>query len=380
MGSIYKRKGQKGVTWYISYYVSGKQHRERVGCQKDGTTERQAKEALKSRVGSIVQGKFDIAQTKSYQLFSKLIEQYLEYSKAHKKSYERDTTSVKHLKPFFGNNRIDDINPWLVEKYKMKRKEEIKALHSDKDERDISFASINRELAFLKHCYTMAIKWEKIDKNPVKGIKMFKEKSIERYLEEHEIMALLEACRESKNKALEPIVITALNTGMRLREILYLQVKDLDFRNSIINIEDTKNGERGKIPMNDYLKIILEKYLEGHKHEYVFCRQDGTPFYNIRDAFHAALDRAGIKDFRFHDLRHTFASHLALKGVDLYTIQKLGRWKTLSMVTRYAHLSQQHQQNAVSALEGLFENNYNSITKKLGNGEKPKTPLICSRA
>jgi integrase len=64
----------------------------------------------------------------------------------------------------------------------------------------------------------------------------------------------------------------------------------------------------------------------------------------------------GIKEFRFHDLRHTFASHLALKGVDLYTIQKLGRWKTLSMVMKYAHLSPKHQQTAINVLSGLFEN------------------------
>ncbi len=112
---------------HISYYVNGRQYREKVGRKKDGITERMAKEALKSREGAITQGKFDIAQTKIYPFFSTLIEQYLEYSKAHKKSYERDTTSVKHLKPFFGNKRINDINSWLIEKYKMKRKEEIKA-------------------------------------------------------------------------------------------------------------------------------------------------------------------------------------------------------------------------------------------------------------
>ena len=355
MGSIFKRKGKNDTTWYVSYYVEGRQCREKVGRQKDGITERMAKEALKSREGAIAQGRFDIAQTKTYPTFTKLIEQYLEWSKAHKKSYERDTTSVKHLRPFFGNRRINDINPWLIEKYKMRRKVEIKAKYPEKAEKDVSFTSINRELSLLKHFYTMAIKWGKIDKNPVKGIKTFKERSIERYLEEDEIAALLEACKGNKNRALKPIVITALNTGMRMREILYLRTTDLDFKNSIVNIEDTKNGERGKVPMNEYLRGVLKEHLEGHDFKYVFCDSEGRPFDNVRHSFDTTLKKAGIENFRFHDLRHTFASQLALRGVDLYTIQRLGRWKTLSMVTRYAHLSPKHQQKAISALEGLFE-------------------------
>ncbi len=384
MGSIYKRTGKSGVTWYISYYVEGEQHRERVGRQKDGITERMAKEALKSREGAVAQGRFDLAQSKTYPQFTKLMEQYLDYSKAHKKSYERDTTSVKHLQPFFGNKRINDISPWLIEKYKMKRKEELKSKHPEKEERDISFTSINRELSLLKHFFTMSIKWGKIDKNPVKGIKTFKERSIERYLEEDEMAVLIEACGKSKNRTLTPIVITALNTGMRLREVLYLRTVDLDFKNSIINIEDTKNGERGKVPMNDYLKGILQEHLKGHNFKYVFCDPLGKPYNEIRGAFKTALDTAGIKNFRFHDLRHTFASQLALKGVDLYTIQQLGRWKTLSMVTRYAHLSPQHRQNAVNKLSALFGNNHELSTnfEEATNGEegRPRKCLILNGA
>ncbi len=135
----------------------------------------------------------------------------------------------------------------------------------------------------------MAIKWEKIDKNPVKGIRMFKEKSVERYLEEGEITALLKACDENRNKSLKAIVITSLNTGMRLREILGLKINDLDFTNSIINIEDTKNGDRGKIPMNEYLKGILQSHLEGRIDGYVYCHQDRKPYKDIRSAFTTTL-------------------------------------------------------------------------------------------
>ena len=211
----------------------------------------------------------------------------------------------------------------------------------------------------------MAVRWEKIDRNPVKGIKFFKEKSVERYLEQHEITALLEACDLTTNRTLKFMVITALNTGMRLREIFNLRVIDLDFRNAMINLEHTKNGDRGKVPMTDALREILSDYLAARNinSDFVFCRDDGKPFSDIRYAFKSALDKAGIENFRFHDLRHTFASHLALNGVDLYTIQKLGRWETVSMVMKYAHLSPQHQQRAINVLSGMTKNKDNSRTK-----------------
>jgi integrase len=354
MGSVYKREGKKGVTWCISYYVNGKQVRETVGHHKNGVTERQAKEALKSREGAIVQGKFDIAQTKVSPLFSKVMKEYLEWSRSNKKAYKRDITSSKHLLPFFGNKRLDEVNKWLIERYRMKRKAEIMVKYPKKAENDISFASINREMALLKHFYTKAIEWGKAEINPAKGIKMHKEKGKERYLEEEEVAAFLAACKNSSNKSLLAMVETALNAGMRIGEVFRLKVSDLDFKNGIINLEDTKNGERGKVPMSDYLKDSLQEHIKGHSFEYVFCKKDGSPFKDIRFALSKALKEAGIKDCTFHTLRHTFASHLAINGVDLYTLQELGRWKTLNMVKKYAHLSPHHKKTAVNKLNGLF--------------------------
>ena len=180
-------------------------------------------------------------------------------------------------------------------------------------ERDISFVSITLELAMLSNFFTKAIKWGKVEQNPVKGIKKFKAKSIERYIEADEINKLIDACSEP----VKTITIMALNTGMRLREVLKLKITDIDFKNSIINIRDSKNGDNGKVPINDYLQDTLQGYLEGHKGLYVFPDKDGGHRRDIRRSFQAALKKAGITNFRFHDLRHTFASHLALMGVDL---------------------------------------------------------------
>lgn len=368
MGSVYKREGKKGVTWCISYYVNGEQKRETVGHQRNGVTEKQAKEALKSREGAIIQGKFDIAQTKTSPLFSKTMKEYLEWSRSNKKAYKRDITSSNHLLPVFGNKRLDEVNKWLIEKYRMKRKVEIMAKHPKKEERDISFASINREIALLKHFYTKAIEWGRIEVNPAQGTKMYKEKGKERYLEADEISALLAACKKSSNKSLLAMVETALNTGMRLGEVLRLKVSDLDFKNAVINLEDTKNGDRGKVPMSNYLKDRLQEHTKGHRFEYVFCKGNGSPFKHIRFALLKALKEAGIKDCTFHTLRHTFASQLAINGVDLYTLQELGRWKKLDMVKRYAHLSPHHKKTAVNKLEALFQDKHNSSTNLIEAG------------
>lgn len=355
MGRTFERKGKKGTTWYIEYYYQGKQYREKVGREKDGITKRMAKEALQSREGDKAKKKFDIAQTKTHPLFNQAIDEYLEL----KKYSRRDDISLNHLKPFFKHKRIDEINTLMIERYKKSRKEEItgKEKNKKKEERDISFVSINRELALLKHFYSMNIKWGKIDKNPVKGVKMFPEKARERYFDEEEIQSLLKACEASDNQSLKAITLTALNTGTRLQETLNLKVSDLDFKNSIIYLEHTKNGDKGKVPMSDHLREVLTEHIEDkNKSEYLFCNKDGKPFKNIRTAFKTALKRAGIADGRFHDLRHTFASHLTMNGVEGITLQQLGRWKTPSMVSRYAHLSPAHKKSAVDTLGNLFKN------------------------
>ena len=95
---------------------------------------------------------------------------------------------------------------------------------------------------------------------------------------------------------------------------------DLDFRQKIIYIVNTKNNEKREIPMNQVVFNFLLKVKKHPNSSYVFCNKDGKPYSDVKKAFWHALKRAGIKNFRFHDLRHTFASHLVMAGVDLNTV------------------------------------------------------------
>ena len=144
-------------------------------------------------------------------------------------------------------------------------------------------------------------------------------------------------------------MIVALNTGMRKEEILSLKWKDVDYRIRTISILDTKNGESRELPMNDIVYRILLAVKKTDR-PWVFCKKDGERYGNVRKAFEGARKRAGIVDFRFHDLRHTFASHLVMAGVDLRTVQELLGHKSFEMTLRYAHLSPEHKKAALDVL------------------------------
>lgn len=157
---------------------------------------------------------------------------------------------------------------------------------------------------------------------------------------------------------LRPIITVALNTGMRKSELLNLKWEDINFHNKTILVRNSKNNEARVIPMNEPVYLALKiSYTPGK--EYVFNTKDGTPHRELKTGFNASLIRAGIKDFRFHDLRHTFASHLAMKGCNLQTIQKLMGHKDFKMTLRYSHLSKSFLQEAVNSLNKSFENGTN---------------------
>lgn len=178
-----------------------------------------------------------------------------------------------------------------------------------------------------------AIQWGKLEKTPFKAVKLLKENNKRlRYLEKEEIVRLLSRC----SKRLRPIVVLALNTGMRKGEILGLKWQDIDFRRGIIYLYNTKNGEKREIPINEMVKTALLRTLKHPDSPCVFCDKDGKPVGNIRKSFFTAMRKSGIISFRFHDLRHSFASHLVMAGVDLNTVRELMGHKTLEMTLRYA--------------------------------------------
>lgn len=153
---------------------------------------------------------------------------------------------------------------------------------------------------------------------------------------------------------LKPLVLTALHTGFRKSELLSLVWADVDFHRRAITVRAAyaKNGESRSVPTNDVLTMTLKAVRMNERIEgFVFCSQKGTPYRSFRSAFEQAVCKAGLEDFTFHDLRHTFASRLVMAGVDLPTVKELMGHKDITMTLRYTHLSSGHKQRAVRVLE-----------------------------
>jgi len=169
-----------------------------------------------------------------------------------------------------------------------------------------------------------------------------------RFLSVKEIDNFLPECSEH----LRRIVVCAIHSGMRKSEILTLQWKQV--RNGLIYLGKTKNGESRQVPINDELGRLFKEIRneQGLTSKYIFTYYD-RQIQRIDRAFKASLTRAGIENFKFHDLRHTCASHFIMRGGRLKELQEISGYKDIKMTMRYAHLSQEHKKRAVNLLNGL---------------------------
>lgn len=289
--------------------------------------------------------------------FKELANEYRQWS-ASQRSYKSKKYFIDQLVEKFGNIPLRHFNTKLLEQYQ-----------TEKIQRGNKPATINRHTACIKHMFTKAVQWDMVEEftlKKVRQVKQLEERNRRlRYLLEDESKNLIDKC----DQHLKPIVVMALNTGMRKSEILTLRWENIDLANKLILLADTKNNEPRQIPINMTLKTQLDKLPQRIDGGYVFYdpRSD-KPYQDIKKSFAKALKNAGIKDFHFHDLRHTFASHLVMKGVDIMTVRELLGHKTLSMTLRYSHLAPSHKTRAVNVLDDASNTRMN-YTKSIQSEE-----------
>ena len=340
--SIYRR----GHNFYIDFRFKGQRVRECIGPSRKG-----AEKVIAKKKVEIAENKFlDIRKELEPIKFHEYAKQYLQWSKANKKAstYSRDIYIMRSFDKEFEGKYIHEITAWQAEGWKSKRSKTCKV------------ATVNRELALLKHMFSMAVKpWKKLKENPVKDIKRLKgETKRVRYLMADEIQTLLSNCDGLLRGLLKPLVTVALHTGARKGELQSLQWPQVDFELGIISLLDTKNGERRDIPMNETVKATL-KAME-RTTEFVFPNRNGKRIDDaqVQISFCKAIERSGIEDFHFHDLRHTFASNLVMQeGVELNDVRELLGHKNMSMTLRYAHLSPKHKGKVVNILDRVWSQN-----------------------
>jgi len=309
------------------------------------SSKREAEYLLACRKKDVKEGKVPEVKKIKNHFFKELAVDYLSWAER-QKSFKSKRGFVNLLVESFGNCLLRSFNTKLVEEYQTKI-----------IGKGNSPATANRHLATLKHMFTKAVQWEMVEEGVLKKIRQVKllpenNKRL-KYLSKEECQSLINA----SNSYLKPIIIFALNTGCRKGEILSLEwEKHVDLKHGFILLDVTKNGERREIPINQTLRETLKKLPRRFDSTHVFTDKEGNRFQDIKGSFKSALRRAGIKDFRFHDLRHTFASHLVMAGVDITTIKELLGHKTLTMTLRYAHLAPSHKVKAVDILDGAIGN------------------------
>jgi integrase len=357
MATIRKR----GKGYQIDYFdPTGNRVRKSFRKKKDAEAE------LGKRVSLIAEGRYLDVKKEYKTMLKDVLTKYKE-NHQHQASFKTGKGYyLENFREYFGESTLlANIRYMNLETYRNHLRQKItknKTIRAD--------ASVNREMSCLHHIFTKAFEWEMIEQNPFdKGKSLILKENNQRlrFLNEDEILKLLDACPDY----LRNIVECALNTGMRKGEMLSLKWNQI--RNGFIYLDKTKTMEPRQIPVNDTLKVLFKSVRKEHgfKSKCVFLydgqiietktgnvrkpkkNAEAKPVTEIKRSFSSALKRAGIVDFRFHDLRHTFASQLIMKGGTLKDVQELLGHKTMTMTLRYAHLTQEHKRKAVNLLNGL---------------------------
>lgn len=272
---------------------------------------------------------------------AQLIDRYVaEVLPTKPKSRAKQSSQLQWWKDEIGVYTLADTTPAIIAEARDK-------LHQGREP-----ATVVRYMAALSHAFTVAVnEWGWLDDNPLRKVRKPKEpQGRVRFLSDPEREKLLIACRKSGCPQLYPVVVLAISTGMRQGEILNLHWSQIDLNRGFLFLEETKNGDRRAVPLVGYAKELLTQLGKVRRmdSDLVFYSQSkpSVPV-AIRKPWSEAIASSGIANFTFHDLRHTAASYLAMNGASQIEIAEILGHRTLQMVKRYAHLSQDHTQDLV---------------------------------
>lgn len=384
-----------GSMMYICQYKRGR----RINLGKVGViSSAQAREKAIEVLNDIHKGidptaNKEVTKPKSLQEF--IEGEYKQWVLTHHKRGEETLLSITRCFKRFFSRPLEEITPSLIEQWRVKRSND-----------GISNVTLNRNIATLKAVITKATEWGHLKENSLKSLKLYKiDRSPKvRYLtldEETNLRNVLTA-REKKLKEgrknanqwreargyalypeyqdeelcdyLMPMILLSINTGLRQGELFNLRwdMIDLTEQSIIISGEVTKNSSSRYIPLNDEAMSLIKNLYKKRqrKNNLVFPSKNGLPFNNVKKSWSSVLKKAQISNFRWHDLRHHFASKLVMAGVDLNTVRELLGHSDIKMTLRYAHLAPEHKIKAVKKIDWLSSgNNFvveKSQTKRIG--------------
>jgi integrase len=368
-----------GKLVYMCEFARGK----RVTIGKVGVlTPAQARDKALTILGDVTKG-IDPRKRKNKAnlTFKEFIELHYEpWVVEHRKSGNKTIKNITRcfLRGTFDDYALADITPVLIDQWRTQRL---------KNNRSVE--TVNRDITSLKAALSKAVLWEIIERHPLERLKQLKsDRSVKvRYLSHDEEQRLRDAIidrelkiKNERNNAnqwrrergydllpdlneyefadhIRPMILLSLNTGLRQGEVLSLKWENINFERALLTIEGdyAKSGKTRHLPLNSEAMITLETWQkQSTLGKYVFANKKGEPFDNVKKSWAKILKIAKIQNFRWHDMRHHFASSLVMSGVDLNTVRELLGHSDLSMTLRYAHLAPEHKANAVEKLIKKF--------------------------
>jgi integrase len=325
---IYEKVPSSGV-WYVRYVdASGILRREKAGAKSAAIAlySKRKTEALEGR-------KLPEKLRRRPVLFREIAGDALDYSRVHKRSYNDDRYRMAPLLEWFGNRQADSITP--------------KELEQRLAEQGWAPATINRYRDLVSLAYRLAIGNGKLRENPARLVPHRREDNARlRFLSPEEERLLRDMLQMMCPERI-PEFDLALHTGMRRGEQYGMSWEDVDWERRQLTIPRSKNGAMRHLPLNATALHALVELRARNGHSNLVCGGSRCPRY----WFVPVLKAAGLSDFTWHCLRHTFASRLVMAGVDIRTVGELLGHRTLTMTMRYTHLAPDHQRAAVNCLE-----------------------------
>lgn len=335
----YRRDGSP--IWWVSF-TDAKGRRVR---RSTGTDDRREAEALEAK------WKLEVHQAQKWgaevtHTFEELMTDYLK-ARQGEINLEPVILSIKRLRPMFAGRDMGKLKRADISAFILKRKGD-----------GVAPATINRDLDVLSAAINYAVRrWDWAIPNPVAGMSLKQPQGRLRWLKRSEVEYLIQlAEQEPKAPHLGDFIRLAVNTGCRRGELLGLEWGRVDFETGKIRLEITKSGSRRFVPMTKEARQALEgrarfcaEFCPGSP--WVFSHKNGERIREVRHGFVSVCKRAGIEDFRIHDLRHTCASWLVGEGVPLSVVQQMLGHASIQMTERYVHLAPENLQAAVDALD-----------------------------
>lgn len=328
---IFERPPRSGV-WWISYCDGeGKRHREKVGRRSA------ALDALGRRRLEVKEGRYIPPRAGARLTFRDLANAAMTQKKLRlaPASYETDMLRLKQLLPLIGNLPADRLTPARIEETLAHFR------------RQVSSSTVNRFHALISSIYKFAVHAGRVSINPASKVKRYKEnESRIRWLRPEEEKAIRDALIADAH---EYEFDLALHTGMRRGEQFGLQWKDVDLERGILTVRG-KTGRRHVVANSNATAALRKLHAITGKETHVSPDADNDVKRDWRRWLEDAAKKAGVEDFHWHDLRHTFASRLVMNGVDIRTVQELLGHKSIVMTMKYSHLAPDHRQAAVEKM------------------------------